>query len=32
VTASYVRRDTYRSAAGHSVCRRTEPFVARRFG
>jgi hypothetical protein len=32
VTASYVRRDAYRTTAGFSVCQRTEPFVARRSG
>jgi hypothetical protein len=32
IIASYVRRDTYRSAVGDFLCPRTEPFVARRSG
>lgn len=32
VIASYVRRDSYRSAVGDFLCPRSEPFVARRIG
>ena len=32
VIASYVRRDSYRSAVGDFLCPRIEPFVARRMG